>query len=216
MIEAIGRANMDYMVRLANDPEWAAKELETLSQFCADNGALYGDKPVPVPVKPQFISARQRRILERGLSLVHSALEKFILYWLESKELQDLWAVTDAEMELYKIDPGYPNAIQVARFDAFLTDNDLKFLEFNCDSPGGTGYADVIHSAFLDMFDRNDMGGRYHVSNRSRMLHLAETLLECYASWRASHPDRPESPRIIVSDWHDVGSRPTSTSRSAT
>ncbi len=208
MIDAIGRANMDYMVRLANDPAWARNELEAISRYCAENGAVYGDKPVPVPVKPQFISPRQRQILERGLGSIHAALEKFILHWLETPALQDMWGVTPDELELYKIDPGYNGAIQVARFDAFLTDHDLKFLEFNCDSPGGTGYADVIHAAFLEMFDRNDMGGRYHVSNRQRMMHLAETLSAAYRQWQGDHPDHPERPFIVVSDWHDVGSRP--------
>lgn len=199
---------MDYMVRLANDPSWAARELQALSDYCAKHGALYDGKPIPVPVKPQFISARQRTLLDRGLRLVHSALEKFTAYWLQSEELQSMWGVSDAEMALYKIDPGYSGAIQIARFDAFLTDNDLKFLEFNCDSPGGTGYADVIHKAFLDMFERNDMGGRYHVSNRSRMMHLSQTMTDCYNAWKSDKPDRPASPRIVVTDWRDVSSMP--------
>ncbi len=207
MIDAIGRANMDYMVRLANDPTWAAEELKAIGDYCAENGALYGGKPVPVPIKPHFISPTQRRLLQRSLSHLHSALEKFIHVWLDSKELQDMWGVTDGEMELYKVDPGFPNSIQIARFDAFLHDTDLKFLEFNCDSPGGTGYADVIHHAFIDMFDRNDMGGRYHVSNRQRLLHLTDSLVQCYNTWREGK-DRPEKPFIAVCDWKEVGSKP--------
>ncbi len=199
---------MDYMVRLANDPEWAAAELETMTSFTSSRGAMYGGKPIPIPIKPHFISPSQRRLLETGLSRIHSALEKFILFWLESKELQDLWDVSPEEMELYRVDPGYAHSIQVARFDAFLHDMDLKFLEFNCDSPGGTGYADVIHDAFLDFFDRNDMNSRYHVSSRQRLLHLAETLHECYDAWRRSHPGRPDQPFVVVSDWNDVGSKP--------
>lgn len=207
MNEEIGRANMDYMVRLANDPAWAAKELRTLNQFCADGGALYDGKPVPVPIKPHFISAKQRVLMQRGISRISSALEKFIKIWLEDDELQAMWNVTPEELALYKAEPGYQNSIQVARFDAFLEGMNLKFLEFNCDSPGGTGYADVIHRAFLDMFDRNEMGTEYDVSDRQRLLHLYETIRDCYGEWRAGK-DHPEHPFIVVSDWRDVSTMP--------
>ncbi len=208
MIEAVQRANMDYMVRLANDPHWASEQLSLINNFCTDRGAVYGGKPIPVPVKPHFISPSQRKLLQTGLSRIHAALEKFVTIWLEDEELQADWGVTPEELALYKADPGYTHAIQVARFDAFLHDMDLKFLEFNCDSPGGTGYADVIHSAFLDFFDRTGMTEAYNVSNRNRLLHLGETLLECYTEWRSNHMDRPEKPYVVVSDWRDVGTVP--------
>lgn len=207
MNEEIGRANMDYMVRLANDPAWAARELVIINQFCADGGALYDGKPVHVPIKPHFISVKQRTILQRGVSRISTALEKFIKIWLESDELQAMWDVTPEEMALYKVDPGYTNSIQVARFDAFLEGMKLKFLEFNCDSPGGTGYADVIHRAFLDMFDRNEMGNEYDVSDRSRLLHLGETIQKCYGEWRIGK-DVPEQPFVVVSDWRDISTLP--------
>lgn len=207
MNEEIGRANMDYMVRLANDPAWAARELATINQFCADGGAMFGGKPVPVPIKPHFISAKQRIILQRSVSRISSALEKFILHWLENEELQQMWNITPEEMALYKADPGYSNSIQIARFDAFLEGMNLKFLEFNCDSPGGTGYADVIHRSFLDMFDRNEMGTEYDVSDRQRLLHLYETITKCYSEWRQGR-DHPEEPFVVVSDWRDVSTIP--------
>lgn len=209
MIDAIGRANMDYMVRLANDPVWADKELQAINEYCANNGAMYDGKPVPVPIKPHFISGKQRKLLEQGVARIHSALEKFIKLWLEDETLQADWNVTPAEVDLYRIDPGYEKSIQIARFDAFLQDLDLKFLEFNCDSPGGTGYADTIHRSFLEMFDRNELGTSYRVSNRHRLLHLAKTIKTVYKEWRSNgHTDRAAQPVVAVSDWRDVGTIP--------
>jgi hypothetical protein len=207
-MDTVARANTDYMVRLANDPAWAAQELAAINEFCASHGALYAGKPVPVPIKPHFISVQQRKLLEQSVARIHSALEKFILFWLDDEDLQRDWGVSDDEMALYRVDPGYKNAIQIARFDAFLHDTDVKFLEFNCDSPGGTGYADTIHRGFLEMLRRNRLTGPFHVSTHS-LLHLAETLTACYNEWRANgHGDHPESPFIAVSDWRDVGTIP--------
>ncbi len=200
---------MDYMVRLANDPEWAAKELAAINEYVGAHGAMYDGKPVPVPIKPHFISVSQRKLLEQGVSRIHSALEKFIQFWLDSEDLQAAWGVTDEEMALYKVDPGYTNSIQIARFDAFLHDMDLKFLEFNCDSPGGTGYADTIHQGFLSMVDRNGLANSFDISSRNRLLHLQETLRACYDEWRSNgHEDHPAEPFVAVSDWRDVGTIP--------
>ncbi len=210
MIDHIGRVNMDYMVRLANDPTWAAAEQENILRFTGEHGATYNGKPIPCPVKPHFIAPDQRRIMENAVENIMSALNKFVDFWLQSDELQRIWGVTEEELALYKIDPGYSGAIQVARLDGFLQDFELKFLEFNCDSPGGTGYADVIHRAFLDMFDRNGLGDGFHISNRQRLLQLANTLTNCYHEWRLNKqdPTRPAKPFIVVSDWRDVGTIP--------
>jgi uncharacterized circularly permuted ATP-grasp superfamily protein len=205
MIESIGRINMDYMVRLANDPEMAVKELKGINAYCLKHGGTYGGHAIPVPIKPHFISPKQRQLLDIGLRRIHSALERFVELWLADESLQRMWNVTPREMELYKADPGYKNAIQVARFDAFLHDFDLKFLEFNCDSPGGTGYADVIHRGFLEMFDRNGLSKVLGPSARQRLLHLGDTLRDCYVDWRTGRKDRPKSPFIVVSDWREVG-----------
>lgn len=207
MIESIGRINMDYMVRLANDPDKADAELKGINDYCLKHGGTYDGKPIPVPIKPHFISPQQRQLLEIGLKRIHAALERFIELWLEDESLQAMWNVSDEEMDLYKADPGYQHAIQIARFDAFLQEFDLKFLEFNCDSPGGTGYADVIHRGFLEMFDRNGLAEAIGPSNRQRLLHLGETIRECYQEWREHHPERPTDPFVVVSDWRDVGTR---------
>lgn len=210
MIEHIGRVNMDYMVRLANDPDWARAELAKVEAYNWEHGARFGEDPIPVSIKPNFISPRQRRIIESAVGRLHAALGKFIDLWLESDELQALWGLPAEQLEVMKIDPGYPDPIQVARFDGFMEDYRLKFLEFNCDSPGGAGYSDIIHEAFLEMYARNDdMESLYQISQRERCAQLADALLDCYAAWRAGgREDRSEAPYVVVSDWNEVDSRP--------
>lgn len=210
MIEHIGRVNMDYMVRLANDPDRARDEMRRIEAYNAEQGALFGKDPIPVSIKPNFISPRQRELIETAVSGLLSALNRFVDLWLDSQELQDLWGVSDPELELLKADPGYDHPIQVARFDGFLQNHKLKFIEFNCDSPGGAGYSDVIGEAFNDLFQR-DHGFELAtaVNTRQRTRHLADALIHSYREWRArGHRDRPDEPFTVVTDWRDVGSLP--------
>ncbi len=209
MIEHIGRVNMDFMVRLASDPTWACEELEAIQAYNAKHGALYGEDPVPVSVKPNFISPRQDSIIKASVRHLIGALDRFIEAFLASEQLQELWGVSQEELELYNVDPGYEGAIQVSRFDGFLRDHDLKFLEFNCDSPGGAGYAEVIHEAFNAMCERNpglDQG--YDMARMETVSALSRTLTTCYEGWRRERAEHPRDPFIVVTDWTDVGSRP--------
>ena len=53
--------------------------------------------------------------------------------------------VSPSEDSLIRIDPGFPRPMRICRLDAFLTGYDVKFLEFNADSPAGIGYTDILH-----------------------------------------------------------------------
>ena len=48
------------------------------------------------------------------------------------------------EDSLIRLDPGYPRPMRICRLDAFLPGYDVKFLEFNADSPAGIGYTDIL------------------------------------------------------------------------
>ncbi len=206
MIEQIGHLNMDYMVRLAHDPEHARRELDRLQEYTSSRGVQYAGNPVPVPLKPHFVNPRQRQVLQYSVSGVCNILERFIRIFLKDDHLQKMWGVSKEELELFQVDPGYDRAIQVARLDGFLHDYSLKFLEFNCDSPGGTGYVDIVHEGFLELFERNGLSHHHSLSASGRLDILSRTLADAYAEWqRNGHSDHPEKPFVIVTDWRDVG-----------
>lgn len=204
----VGQVNLDFLVRVAEDPGWARSEVKRIEAYNREHGALYDGEPVPVSIKPNFISPSQADLLERASGELMGALDAFVEVFLEDPQLQQMWNVSDEELDLYQVDPGYPGAIQVSRFDGFLEGSDLTFLEFNCDSPGGAGYADVIHEAFMRLYERNHgLGSGYRVEQTSRVTSLKETLLDAYEAWRQG-ADRPAEPYVVVSDWPDVASRP--------
>ncbi len=205
MIEQIGHLNMDYMIRLAHDPEHARRELDRLQDYTSSRGVLYAGEPVPIPLKPHFVNARQRQVLRYSVAGICDILERFIRVFIKDEELQTMWGVTPEELALLQVDPGYDRAIQIARLDGFLHNYDLKFLEFNCDSPGGTGYVDIVHEGFLELFERNGLSQNHALSTSGRLDRLISTLEVAYAEWqRNGHSDHPERPFVVVTDWRDV------------
>ena len=68
-------------------------------------------------------------------------------------QLREELALTPDEDALMRIDPGFPRTIRVSRLDAFLHDYDVKFLEFNTDSPAGMAWTDMLYEALRDKVD---------------------------------------------------------------
>ncbi len=57
--------------------------------------------------------------------------------------LADL-ALSDDEIRLAQIDPGYATASTAARADAFILPDSLQFAEYNAESPAGAGYSQLL------------------------------------------------------------------------
>lgn len=208
MMGDVGRIELDFLVEVAQRPDWAREEAKRMAAYNREHGAMYGDEPVPTSLKPNFISPAQERLIDHAATRLWDALETFVDVFLDHPELQAAWGVREEELSLYQVDPGYPGTIQISRFDGFLDGDELVFLEFNCDSPGGAGYGDVIHEAFLEVIKRNpELVDGYEIPASSRIHALKETLVACYDAWREDR-DRPASPYVVLADWPDVGSRP--------
>ncbi len=208
MTSPVSNADLNLIVQLVGSPAWAHAERDAFLEHVASRGAIPQEGPARVSIKPNLISPSQEALLRGATQAIHGALEALVDRVLEDDELQDRWGLTSHALELLQVDPGYSGAIQVARFDGFLAGDALKFLEFNCDSPGGAGRADVLHEAFTALARRNpELGLAGSLDETERLLHLRETLLACYREWRLTRQqDRGEDPVIVVTDWRDVPS----------
>ncbi len=72
-------------------------------------------------------------------------LDRFCDAYAEDERLRDELAVPAAEDALIRLDPGFSRPLKICRLDAFLQGYEVKFLEFNADSPAGIGYTDVLY-----------------------------------------------------------------------
>ena len=64
---------------------------------------------------------------------------------LADREFRKQFGLLDWEEELLTIEPGFDNPSPTARFDSFfVSEDDLKFTEYNAETPAGTAYQDVL------------------------------------------------------------------------
>lgn len=177
---------------------------QQLKRFLVENNCTFGSEPMPTLLKPNFISAGQSLLLERSVELMSQALSKFIRLYLKDDRIMKIMGFSEKEDELFRIDPGYENPLAVSRFDAFLEGYSLKFLEFNCDSPAGIAYADVLEDGFKMLFLNFDFLDKYKIRFIKRQDNLLASLLRSYSEFRTTHPHLPENPTIAIVDWDNV------------
>jgi uncharacterized circularly permuted ATP-grasp superfamily protein len=108
--------------------------------------------------------------------------------------------LSEAEMALARIDPGYGVASTAARADAFLLPDSLQFAEYNAESPAGPGYSQRL----AELFDGEPLMDRFReqfdVRHYSPITALLDALLESYQDWGG----KANLPRIAIVDWREV------------
>jgi uncharacterized circularly permuted ATP-grasp superfamily protein len=113
--------------------------------------------------------------------------------------LRDL-CLSDAEIALAEIDPGYGVASTAGRADAFLLPDSLQFAEYNAESPAGPGYSQRL----AELFDEGALMQRFRESFEVRhytpIADLLQALIDSYREWGGT----ANPPRIAIVDFRGV------------
>jgi hypothetical protein len=108
------------------------------------------------------------------------------------------------EHDLFNIEPRYKKPLVISRLDAFLNGSSVQFLEFNCDSPAGIAYADILEDGFRELFSEYPLFENWRITYTRRQDLLLKSLLKCYAEYRSNIPHMPARPVIAIVDWEGV------------
>ena len=204
MLEPIQKLNRSYLDHLQDHPEESSMQLEQLRRFLIDRKCTFRGEPMPTLLKPNFISPKQHRILVRNVERMSGILDKFVHYYLDNHEVRRIMKFPEKENELFFIEPGYRHPLVISRLDAFLNEYSIRFLEFNCDSPAGIAYSDVMEEGFHEIFREYPFLRDWKLQSIYRQDLLLDSLLKCYGQFRSHSPRMPEKPTIAIVDWKDV------------
>ncbi|HYM58321.1 MAG TPA: hypothetical protein VES79_10190 [Solirubrobacteraceae bacterium] len=149
---------------------------------------------------PHFISPGQVRRVKHAVTALCRVLDRFCDAYPQDARLREELAVPAFEDQLIRIDPGYPRPMRICRLDAFLQSYDVRFLEFNADSPAGVGYTDILFEGLRSSINLERVRQEFDTTYTLILPELIATLLDAYAHVRTRHPDLPERPRLALID----------------
>ena len=114
-----------------------------------------------------------------------------------------------AEDALIRLDPGFSRPLRICRLDAFLQGYDVKFLEFNADSPAGIGYTDVLYEGLARAISLPRVSAEFETSYTPMLPVLIDTLLSAYRELRGerARPARDAAARARGRGGQPVGAR---------
>jgi len=204
MIDQMANLNLSFLIELTKDGNNSTTQFDNLIQFLIQEKCTFKDKPMPTLLKPNFISPRQSRRLQYTVEKISSALNKLIALYLENEEVRQIMKFSEIENDLFFINPGYNTPLVIARLDAFMNDYEVKFLEFNCDSPAGTSYSDILENGFKALLNKYEFLSQWRIDYTNRQERFWEALKTCYREFRENHPSFPITPTIAIVDWDDV------------
>jgi hypothetical protein len=151
-------------------------------------------------LRPFFLDSRDEpRVVEAAETLWRLG-ERVVAAALEDQTILDDLALTDDEMRLVRIDPGYSTASTAARADAFLLPDSLQFAEYNAESPAGLAYSEGL----AELFAETPLAAQFRKAFDARMYRpvpmILEALLASYRQWDG----KASPPLIAIVDWREV------------
>lgn len=204
MIDPMANLNISYLIHQANNGDDSVRQLKFLNQYLIEHKCTFKGKPMPTLLKPNFVSPKQTQSLTYAVEQISSALNKFIQLYLSDESVRSIMNFSDIENHLFLIDPCYSIPLVISRLDAFLHDYSIKFLEFNCDSPAGPAFSDILEEGFKEIFKEYPFLGQWKIDYVKRQELLLKTLLKCYNEFRSNTKFFPSKPVIAIVDWENV------------
>ncbi|MFH1978432.1 MAG: circularly permuted type 2 ATP-grasp protein [Candidatus Aenigmatarchaeota archaeon] len=178
------------------------KETERLHEFIRKQYVKHdiriGEKTLPFFLTPHFITSDLETKLKEYSNCIMGILNKIGKYYFK-KGFNDI-REDDPLNDFIELNSGYTSISPISRLDLFVNGDEIKFLEFNTDSPSGIGRLDVIYNAFFSLEPVKKVDREFKVKkppNARRI--LLKAILDCYKEYNGK-----ENPVIAMVDWRDV------------
>ena len=187
---------------LLEDEGLARASAEALSEGQRERRLAFGERPLCVALRPQFLTEEDyRRATEAG-SGVHSALAALEKAVLADPELRKELDLKPEEERLAMADPGFRHSSPSMRLDSFFAD-EIRFVECNAESPAGMAYSDNLADVFAGLpvmkAFRKHFRGRFLPTRR----HQLRSMISAFTEW-----GRSNKPVIAIVDWEGLPTAP--------
>jgi uncharacterized circularly permuted ATP-grasp superfamily protein len=177
---------------LLADATTAAACAETLAEGQREGGAMWGDRPLCVSLRPNLVTKRQHAANATASETLYGALARLERALLREDDLRRELDLSPEEDRLALADPGFAAASPASRLDGFVSEGVIRYVEYNAESPAGMAYNDVL----VRIFERFPAMRAFRKRYRARPLRAASKQLTVM---RRAHGRKVDT--IAIVDW---------------
>jgi hypothetical protein len=200
MIDHVNNLKLQHLVELSKLGDGCAGIESEIERWLSEHDVVFDGHTIPFVLMPHFVSPGQVRRVRRAVECLCRVLDRFCDAYPDDSRLQEELDLPPFEDALVRVDPGYPRPLRICRLDAFLSGYEVKFLEFNADSPAGIGYTDVLYEGLREAIELPRVEAEFDTAYSPMLPLLIDTLLDAYAARRQTRPGLPERPRLALVD----------------
>ncbi|HET8567730.1 MAG TPA: circularly permuted type 2 ATP-grasp protein [Candidatus Limnocylindria bacterium] len=184
---------------LLEDPALVEASAEALTEGQRARRLFFGDRPLCVSLRPNFISSRTYESTRLAAETLYEALGRLERALLSDDDLRRELDLDPSEERLALADPGFRAASPSARLDGFIGDDGvIRFVEYNAESPAGMAYNDELAAVFASL----PVMRRFRLGYRARTIPLRRRQLDTML--RAHRARSRRRPRIAIVDWRGL------------
>jgi glutathionylspermidine synthase len=202
VIDHASDLKLQHLVELSKLGDSCAAIETEIASWLADHDVVFDGHTIPFVLMPHFVSPDQLRRVRRAVESLCRVLDRFCDAYPTDERLRSELDLPALEDSLIRVDPGYDRPLRICRLDAFLSGDDVRFLEFNADSPAGIGYTDILHHGLARAIRLPRVETQFDATYEPMLPVLLDTLLDAYRQLRARRggSDLPETPRLALVD----------------
>jgi uncharacterized circularly permuted ATP-grasp superfamily protein len=200
VIDHVNNLKLQHLVELSKLGDGCAGIEDRIEEWLAEHDVVFAERTIPFVLMPHFVSPGQVGRVRGAVESLSRVLNRFCDAYPHDERLREELALPEAEDGWIRIDPGYDMPLRICRLDAFLAGYDVKFLEFNADSPAGIGYTDVLYEGLRQAISLPRVEAEFDTAYTPMLPVLLDTLLDAYRQVRAANLDLPEKPRLVLVD----------------
>jgi hypothetical protein len=151
-------------------------------------------------LRPFFLDASDEARVKHVAETLWTLGERVARVAIDSPEMLHQLALSDAEIRLARIDPGYATTSTAGRADAFILPGSLQFAEYNGESPAGAGYSQGLAELFAEEPLTARLRERFDVRFYRPVEALLDALVASYREWGGV----ASPPTMAIVDWREV------------
>jgi len=185
---------------ILSHPQEAKDAIAFLSREMDRRNCKFGTEILPTFFKPVFMSQEERDSICKVTGHIMDILDKVTRLYFSHPELKEYFYIDQKAAEMIDVEHGYAKNVMISRPDAFLVNENLRFVEFNCDSPAGCGLCDTTEDILKETFIFKKLSERYTFNSQRRSEYLLNALVEAYQEFGG----KQVKPNIAIVDWAGV------------
>lgn len=189
----------EYHDLLAADETLTSEFLGRLKQMMVAQRLQYGDREIGIALRPHVLTRSQFDLLARSAEILTGAYDKVAAAMLADPSRMKLVGLTDREIQLALIDPGYSPLAVTTRLDAFVHGDEVKFVEFNAENPSSLHDQAGLNVVLQEVGAMRTVAERYKLQQFRPFQSLLNVLREVFNEWGGSG-----EPHIAIVDWEGL------------